>query len=267
MQSREFVPSIPLRPYVRLIWCMEIEAGEEFGPPERVAPDGIVELVLHYRNPLEVRFAGEPFATQPRSSLVLQTKRYVEFVPRRATGFVSVRFQPWGAMHFLAPPVAALADRCTPAEELWGNGVELLEERLALETCTTERVRAVEAFLLDRLARHRKPDVSGLLRTLWHTAGPVRLSQLSRDAGMTERTLERRCAAAVGMTPRSYRRLARFLKSCARLRRGDGQSLAEVAQECGYFDQAHFTNDFREFAGLTPRQFLAAPAFSFLELD
>lgn len=265
MQLQEFLPSPPLRRYVQLIWCLELTADEHFGPPERIAPDGIVELVLHYRAPVAIRYAGESFAAQPQSSLVSQTRRFVEFAPRGATGLISVRFHPWGAYHFLALPVSTFADRCIPAAELWGSKVAALEEQLALATGTRERVQRVEGFLLEQQAQYQKPDVEMLLRRLWHSAGNTRVADFCRASGVTERTLERRCAAALGMAPRSYQRLARFLKACALLREGGWRSLTEVAHHCGYFDQAHFASDFRELAGLTPRQFLAAPAFSFLE--
>ena len=31
--------------------------------------------------------------------------------------------------------------------------------------------------------------------------------------------------------------------------------LAQIAVECGYFDQSHFIREFRAFAGITPSQF------------
>ena len=78
MNYREFTPTSALRPYVQLIWSMELDSPVDFGPPERIAPDGIVELVLHYRDPMAMRFSGEAFSRQPKSSIVSQTRRYIE---------------------------------------------------------------------------------------------------------------------------------------------------------------------------------------------
>lgn len=46
----------------------------------------------------------------------------------------------------------------------------------------------------------------------------------------------------------------RFDRAVSLLRRSDDQ-LADVAFECGYFDQAHLNRDFREFAGVSPGVF------------
>ena len=52
------------------------------------------------------------------------------------------------------------------------------------------------------------------------------------------------------MPPKAVGRILRFERAVARLRAGD--DLGALALDCGYYDQAHFNRDFREFAGVTP---------------
>jgi AraC-like DNA-binding protein len=265
MKSLELLPDPRLRPFVQLIWCFELDATAPAGPAERIAPDGVVELVFHYRDPMAMWFAGEEPAIQPRSSAVTLTRRFAEISPNGATGFLSVRFRPWGANHFLALPVSELADRLVPAEELWGAATRELEERLAAASDTTSRVALVEEFLLARLqSRHRAP-VEPLVRAVWRRRGDLRVAELCAELGLTERAVERIFATAVGMPPRSFIRLTRFLHACSKLRSGDWSSLTRLAQDCGYYDQAHFIADVRAFSGMAPRELVTAPVFSFLE--
>ena len=266
MSYREFTPSTILRPYVQLIWSMELDGPIDFGPPERIAPDGIVELVLHYREPVAVRYAGEDFERPPRSSVVSQTRRYIEIVPTGPTGFVSVRFLPWGAYHLLAHPVSAFRDRVIAAADLW-TGVTELEDRVAAAPDVERRVSLVERFLIERLRRHHKQDVEPLLRAVWEAGGRVRIARFCRELGLTERTAERTFGAVVGMPPKSFARLVRFLRTCAAIRRGGWETLTEVAHDRGYYDQAHLIGDFRSFAGMTPREFATGGGLSFLELE
>lgn len=271
MRSRELIPCEPLRPYVRLFWILELDEPGAFGPPERIAPDGLLELVFHYREPFACRYDGEPFAPQPRSVAVSQTRRFVEIAPGGASGLVSVRFQPWGAWQFVDRPLSELADRQTPLAELWGRAAVELEERLTGAGGDRERIALVERFLLDRLARHRKADVEPLVRAVWRRRGRGAISRLGDHLGIGERRLQRTFAAALGTSPKGYARLTRFLHACSLLRRprrepGTG-SLAELALECGYYDQSHFGAEFKAFSGLTPARFARRDGLSFLELD
>lgn len=111
IQYRELPIDPALQPYVRLIWTLEVEGIAAFGAPERILPDGGVEVIFHYGKPFDMRYAGEAFSRQPTASVVSQTRRYVEIRPSGPSGFMSVRFHRWGARHFIDVPLNELADR------------------------------------------------------------------------------------------------------------------------------------------------------------
>lgn len=265
MRSVEFVPSPPLRQYVRLFWLLESGTEIATAPPQRIAPDGLVELVFHYRSPMQCRYDGEEFQKQPRSSVISQTDRFLEFRATGATGLISVRFQPWGAYHFFNDPVSAFADRLVAADSLWGAESGELEERLNQAVTDRQRIRLLEQFLMKQLAANHKPDVEPAIRTVWKRRGQISVREICADLGVGERTAERVFSRATGMPPKRFARLSRFLNACAQLRKRGRSSFTEVGLACGYYDQAHFISDFKSYSGMTPGKFVEAENLSFLE--
>jgi AraC-like DNA-binding protein len=59
------------------------------------------------------------------------------------------------------------------------------------------------------------------------------------------------------MPPKTLARVLRFKHALGLLQRDDGARFAEIAETCGYYDQAHLNRDFRAFAGAPPTDFLA----------
>ena len=83
---------------------------------------------------------------------------------------------------------------------------------------------------------------------------PVTLAEaaVALDVGVTQ--LARGFKASFGIAPHAYvvhRRL-----EVARDRILDGQPIADVASEVGFFDQAHLTRRFKRFLGVTPGRFV-----------
>ena len=59
-----------------------------------------------------------------------------------------------------------------------------------------------------------------------------------------------------GMPPKLFARILRFDHAIRLMRRDQVTSWAELADACGYADQAHLTRDFRAFAGSPPASFM-----------
>ena len=77
-----------------------------------------------------------------------------------------------------------------------------------------------------------------------------RISQLSRELGVSRKHVAELFRAEIGLQPRVYSRIARFNRALAAL--ASDESLAAIAADCGYVDQAHFHYEFRQFSGVTP---------------
>lgn len=268
MWIHERAPSDPLlRRHIRKVWLLELEAPESFGMPERIVPDGIVEAVFHYGQPFAMRYDGEPFAEQPAGCSISQTHRHLEIRLLGPSGFVAVRFEPWGAHHFFPASVAELADRCVPAQALWGRDADLLLERLAAGSSAGERIALVEGFQRGQLGDHGIPEIEPWVRRLQIRRGLDSIRGLCRDLGVGERRLERAFRTALGTTPKHYAMLVRFLYACKLLDRRPDATLTALAQELEYADQAHFSRDFKAFAGVSPGEFRAHGEIAHLDLE
>jgi hypothetical protein len=127
-----------------------------------------------------MRYQGEPFREQPSLFGVSQTKRFLEIQPAGSTGFVAVRFYPWGARRFLRLPVAEFADRHVPGDELFGSACRELLERVADSPSIEERVARVDAFLFERFDASPPDAVDFGVRLIWANPGLLSDARLSR---------------------------------------------------------------------------------------
>ena len=90
------------------------------------------------------------------------------------------------------------------------------------------------------------------MRDYYHS--PITNQHLARLAHMSVRTFERRFHASFHLTPQKYLRNLRMRMAAQALVYTD-QLLAQVALSCGFADQSHFTRQFRQHFGRTPREY------------
>lgn len=216
-------------------------------------PQPALTLMFSLDEPL--RIAG---AELPHSWIAGLSLGYdVVDVGRRQT-LIDLKLTPLGAHALLGLPLRELADAVVPAADVLGSAGEQLSERLREAPTWDARFDLLDQFLLRRAAVGTQPRA--VVRAAWtrlrETAGRVSVTTLAAESGISRRHLTATFHEHVGLPPKAVARLLRFAHVRRRIE-GDPASWADIAWECGYFDQSHLNRDFRQLAGTTPGDFVA----------
>jgi AraC-like DNA-binding protein len=170
---------------------------------------------------------------------------------------LEVKLTPLGAYRLCGLPLRELTGEIVALDDLFGRAGRILAQRIALAPDWSVRFDLLDAFLavhLDTgLAAH--PLVEEAWLRLCQTAGRIAIGALAAELGASRRHLSSLFTEQVGLGPKTAARLLRFEHLRSRLRE-DPQHWAEIAYDCGYYDQPHMNREFRELAGITPTDFL-----------
>jgi AraC-like DNA-binding protein len=266
MRSLEFQPDHDLADFIQLIWVLESEQPDDVFPRELIMPDGIVEIVFHYGDPLYTWQDGIRFL-QPRSFAISMMRKHIAIESSGRTGLVSVRCFPWGGYQFFTEPIANLLDQTIPCERLWKNSDRLMAE-LTAAGGADERVACVQRFLRGQLelSKRDEPAVDQAVKLIRQSKGRLSIEEVCARTGFSQKQLGRKMTASVGVTPKIFSRVTRFLDVCNRLDELDEATLSRLPHDCGFHDQAHFIKEFKAFSGFTPTEFFRRKDVVFTDL-
>lgn len=259
MLFRAYAPGPPLRGFVHDFWLYDGYAAPHVR--ERIMPSGTIELVVNLReDELRIYDPDRPDRCRRFSGALVSGAYGRGFATDvlEETSIMGVHFEPGGAFPFLGLPAGELADAHVDLEALWGPSAGWLRERLCAAATPLERFRLMEealtAHVFGPLERHR--TVIFALHAFVRSGGRATIGDVAHRAGLSRRCFIERFTAEVGMTPKLFCRVQRFQRGLSLLRGGGAPDWAELALECGYFDQSHLIHDFVTFSGLTPTVYL-----------
>ena len=255
MQYREIAPAPVLTPFVAAFWTLHGTSEEPSF--DLVLPDGHAELVVHRTGRfLEWQQSGE-IAEQPTALVAGVMERAIALSPARRFETVGVRFTPHGLAPLCRYPQSALSSRLTPAGDALSPGFAQIVDDVAQADSLDESLAILQMGLVrlfDRVAP--APNrVAAAVQLIDRTGGMISMDRLVHHTGATSRWLERQFQAFVGMPPKRYARVVRFHRAVSALVSAPETAGAAFAVHHGYYDQAHFTGEFKAFTGWAPRAF------------
>ncbi len=161
------------------------------------------------------------------------------------------------AAPFFPFPMEEISDCVVDADLIWGSDFGDLRERLLDETDIGRRFFMVEEFLLWKFSSRLNvnPCVEFAVNEMTHRPDNLSIARMNEKIGYSQKHFTEMFRKNIGVTPKSYLKIMRFQKAVRTIDEADSIEWDMIAQECGFYDQAHFINDFKHFSGFTPEQY------------
>lgn len=271
MYFKTYIPPAPLNQYVS-IFTYYTEYAPDYAA-SRILPDGSVELILMldeiprtFYKDAQYKDAHDRDGQNKDARRVISCKKTVlcglqkGYVYADATGHsvFSIKFNAGGSYPFLHLPTGELNNLFVDAEQVLGNSVLSLRERLLTLTDPCEMFRLAEEFLLHHLVHAQQPQrvIHAAVERLRHRGPSITLKQLADELGYSQKQFIHIFKERVGVSPKYYQRIERFNRVLSTVEQQQRINWAQVGVACGYYDQAHLINDFKFFSNVTPGQYL-----------
>ena len=243
MHYQEFAPAPALEAIVLRYWQFEVAATVPEPVPHTVLPDGCVSLIVFRTGPLA-----------PPSAL-WAGPRTTHFRQMMAPGsaFGGIRFVPGAARALFGVDMVGLKNAARPAQ------TELEQQPLLAAIVAQLATLPLQPAALDGLLEAAGPGtpdtlVQPLVEQILASHGRVDIGELTRQAGRSERQVQKRFKQAVGLTMKELARSRRLRATVVALLMADGDYFGTL-ETAGYFDQAHFSHEFTSSAGTSLREF------------
>jgi AraC-like DNA-binding protein len=258
MAYENYIPGEPLRAFVRSFWYWE--GAPQTPAIERLMPTGEPGIIVNLRDDALRTYSSDDLTRSQTYGLALfsgaRTQPFVIHNQQQERVF-GIQFRYGGGFPFVRPPACELENESAPLDALWRGAAAELRERLLTAKDPAAMFKAAESVMLAQTARPLllHPAVNFALQCFDRAPHNSVIANVTNRIGLSQRRFIELFREQVGLTPKAFCRVRRFQYVLRSIHEAAEVDWSQVALESGYYDQAHFIHDFRDFSSLTPRQY------------
>lgn len=227
---------------------------------EKLLPDGSVNIIIELdeikRYTFEESFTPKTKCIKAWISGMQNVPVYYSAV--KSSRMFVIQFKASGSYPFLQLPLPELNNLIIDAELVLGNDILWLREQL-LESSTPEFMFShVENWLINRAKNSALPEAIVDFATTQIIQRPTlnSLKSIAAKSGYSQKQFIEIFKKYVGLAPKSFQRIVRFNNVLAEITKQKKIDWSGISSDCGYYDQAHFINEFKYFSGINPTEYL-----------
>jgi len=255
---QEFLPSIPLRPFIHRFGLFN--SPEEAAAPVRefLPPNFYKVLVFHFFEDRDMYVEITKFkGNLPLGYVQFHGKERILFQYQKEFKMIIAIFKPGQFRHFFPFSSHQFMDNILSFEDYNNKTLLELQYKILESPSNQDRLNLLDSYFLNRLGQisFKKDRIDEMLHAILRE-DDWKLQITSEKLEVSKRHLRRTFERAVGMSPKQYHKLVRFTKVLTKMHFFDFSSLSELAYSTGYSNPNHFIEHFKVFTGYTPSAYL-----------
>jgi hypothetical protein len=234
MFYHEYPPPANLRKYIKCFWVLEHDYREKFHTHEHLWADIHTELIFSFGKPYYQKEKGKQ-KDLPKSFAICPFTKELHLYSDGFTGFIAVRFHPWGAFRFFQKPVKQLVNKIVTATEVLEEDARIIEQLLANKS-TEEKLNILTNYFVNTIdtLNEKKAVSQPLAEEIIKQKGCIKIKRLSEKFSTNAKKIERTFVNEIGISAKLFSRIIRFNTARRLIEENPEMSLASITYEIGY---------------------------------
>lgn len=242
MGYKKIAPSLELSSFVDHFWILDVQQ-EELPFVHTILPFAWFELFFDLND-----------SSSDKAKYIGQLSKGYKIIHEKPYCSVGVSLKPNVANFLFQIP----ANKLTNSSVNWSDldTESPLHAQLVVAKSEQEIINLLENYIFKKLKYYDFDEVSAYIsqRIIHEPYFGINDSLLS-STSLSRRRVEQRFLASTGVSMGLFLRKTRFDSAIDCLCQNNSKSLTHIGIDLGYYDQAHFSREFKGFAGITPKKY------------
>ncbi len=238
---QEFLPQTELLPFIYCYWELKTIAKLDNPFTYRVVTDGCIDIFFELHHP-------------DNSYVMGFCKKYTEFPLESPFHYIGVRFLPTTFSQIFNIDASFLSNRFQPLSHVSPATSRFIGDYFDRDITSQQIPFIFDQYFLDAVDEKNFVLDSRLysaIDVILKKCGIVNLAT-EINTGISERQLRRLFKYYIGDTPKSFSKVVQFQNILKTKPSSQSLRRSKLFYDFGYYDQAHFIKDFKNFYGVTP---------------
>lgn len=269
MESFDIIkPSSVLEPYIKYYWILDYES--EIIEPIRVIPYGCVQFTFYLGNRIQSLSTSNTSYFKDQAVVSGQSSMFMDVVPQGKIRLITIVFKPFGAKPFFDFPISYIKNNIVSIKDI-NNGEWIdLENRLGNCDSIIEIISTLEKTLIKKLEKNslfnsytsiNYSRMTHAVKEIDKSNGNIKSKELSSIICLSDKQFNRIFTDYIGNNPKEFMRIIKYQSVLYKLQSFNLKDIQNIdfqdlVYDFGYYDQSHLINNFKQFTGYTPKEYI-----------